>query len=333
MCWISYCNSQVHRAQCGVEDSAPSQVPGLTVAAVARRLGIAPATLRTWDRRYGLGPAERQVGAHRRYSAADLARLEQVRRLINSGVTIGDAAQVVLSADLNLQVGSTVAPKQVPTQVTANFPTDLEVNALVPSQAVRGLTRAADSLDSAACREIITASLEKRGVVWTWDALISPLLVDLGERWHSTGRGVEVEHAFTQVIEFCLGSVTGKLRTPINARPVILAAAPEELHALTLNALAGALAERQIEVCMLGQRVPTDALFAAVQRLGPVAVFVWSQAAATGNPAHLADLRKIRPAPALVAGGPGWPEVMPPGVIRVIDFSEAVSKIAQIVGE
>ena len=316
-----------------MDNSAQVEVPGLTVAAVARRLGIAPATLRTWDRRYGLGPAERQVGAHRRYSATDLARLEQVRRLINAGVTIGDAAQLVLAADLNLQVGSTVAPKQVPTQVTANFPTDLEVNALVPSQTARGLARAADSLDSVACREIITTSLERRGVVWTWESLIAPLLVDLGERWHATGRGVEVEHALTQVIEFCLGTVAGQVSTPINVRPVLLAAAPDELHALTLNALAAALAERQIEVVMLGQRVPSDALFAAVQRLGPSVVFVWSQAAATGHPAHLADLRKIRPAPALVAGGPGWPESMPPGVIRVLHLAEAVSKISRIVGE
>ena len=316
-----------------MDNSAQVEVPGLTVAAVARRLGIAPATLRTWDRRYGLGPAERQVGAHRRYSATDLARLEQVRRLINAGVTIGDAAQLVLAADLNLQVGSTVAPKQVPTQVTANFPTDLEVNALVPSQTARGLARAADSLDSVACREIINSSLEQRGVVWTWESLIAPLLVDLGERWHATGRGVEVEHALTQVIEFCLGTVAGQVSTPINVRPVLLAAAPDELHALTLNALAAALAERQIEVVMLGQRVPFDALFAAVQRLGPSVVFVWSQAAATGHPAHLADLRKIRPAPALVAGGPGWPESMPPGVIRVLHLAEAVSKISRIVGE
>ena len=316
-----------------MDNSAQVEVPGLTVAAVARRLGIAPATLRTWDRRYGLGPAERQVGAHRRYSATDLARLEQVRRLINAGVTIGDAAQLVLAADLNLQVGSTVAPKQVPTQVTANFPTDLEVNALVPSQTARGLARAADSLDSVACREIINSSLEQRGVVWTWESLIAPLLVDLGERWHATGRGVEVEHALTQVIEFCLGTVAGQVSTPINVRPVLLAAAPDELHALTLNALAAALAERQIEVVMLGQRVPFDALFAAVQRLGPSVVFVWSQAAATGHPAHLADLRKIRPAPALVVGGPGWPESMTPGVIRVLHLAEAVSIIARIVGE
>src|SRR5215203_2780333 len=49
--------------------------PRLTVAAVARRLGVAPATLRTWDRRYGLGPTLHTAGAHRRYSRADAARL------------------------------------------------------------------------------------------------------------------------------------------------------------------------------------------------------------------------------------------------------------------
>jgi DNA-binding transcriptional MerR regulator len=44
--------------------------PRLSVAAVARRLGVAPATLRTWDRRYGLGPSEHEAGAHRRYTPA-----------------------------------------------------------------------------------------------------------------------------------------------------------------------------------------------------------------------------------------------------------------------
>ena len=49
--------------------------PPLTVAAVARRLGVAPATLRTWDRRYGLGPSDHNSGQHRRYSTSDLAKL------------------------------------------------------------------------------------------------------------------------------------------------------------------------------------------------------------------------------------------------------------------
>jgi transposase-like protein len=30
----------------------------LQVAAAARRVGVAPSTLRTWDRRYGIGPTD-----------------------------------------------------------------------------------------------------------------------------------------------------------------------------------------------------------------------------------------------------------------------------------
>ena len=81
-------------------DAMPDGVPGptdarLTVAAVARRLGVAPATLRTWDRRYGLGPTRHTAGAHRRYARSDLARLESMRRLVLDGVPPGEAVAYV----------------------------------------------------------------------------------------------------------------------------------------------------------------------------------------------------------------------------------------------
>jgi len=69
------------------------------VAAVAKRLGVAPATLRTWDRRYGLGPSERSAGAHRRYGELDLARLVVMRRLALSGTAPMDAARAALAMD------------------------------------------------------------------------------------------------------------------------------------------------------------------------------------------------------------------------------------------
>ena len=54
---------------------------------VARMLGISPTTLRTWDRRYGLGPSTRQEGKHRRYNDDDLARLKRMLELTGSGVS------------------------------------------------------------------------------------------------------------------------------------------------------------------------------------------------------------------------------------------------------
>lgn len=82
------------------QTSEQSADPGLAVAAVARRLGVAPATLRTWDRRYGLGPSEHSAGAHRRYSSDDVARLMVMRRLALEGVAPVDAARAALAVDL-----------------------------------------------------------------------------------------------------------------------------------------------------------------------------------------------------------------------------------------
>src|SRR3954466_13291270 len=79
-------------------DRSPTPPPMLTVAAVARRLGVAPATLRTWDRRYDLGPSAHTAGAHRRYTAADLARLTLMRRLPLQGVPPAEAAAVALAS-------------------------------------------------------------------------------------------------------------------------------------------------------------------------------------------------------------------------------------------
>src|SRR3954454_7563471 len=64
----------------------------LTAGAVARRLGVAVTTLRTWHQRYGLGPSHHVPGQHRRYTPEDMERLEVMRRLTAQGVAPAEAA-------------------------------------------------------------------------------------------------------------------------------------------------------------------------------------------------------------------------------------------------
>src|ERR1700740_939387 len=74
--------------------SEPVPDAGLSAGEAARRIGVAVTTIRTWDRRYGLGPSYREPGRHRRYSEHDLARLELMRRLTIDGVDAGGGARL-----------------------------------------------------------------------------------------------------------------------------------------------------------------------------------------------------------------------------------------------
>ncbi|MEG9227031.1 MerR family transcriptional regulator [Aeromicrobium sp. Sec7.5] len=73
---------------------------GLTwsISAAADQLGVAAATLRTWDRRYGVGPAERTDGGHRRYTTPDIDRVRTMADLIAAGASPESAARAVLDA-------------------------------------------------------------------------------------------------------------------------------------------------------------------------------------------------------------------------------------------
>ena len=316
----------------------------LTVAAVARRLGVAPGTLRTWARRYGLEPSGRSGGAHRRYTPEDVARLEHMRRLVIAGVTPVDAARAALAWQLNgamtslpsaADAGSGASSDPSGDASTASRAGGGRVIAMpggAPSS--RGLARAAQSLDSQACTELIAASIHRRGVVWTWDELICPVLAGVGQQWEATGTWIEVEHVLSDAVIGALREAASR-RSPAarHIRPVLLAAADKEAHDLPLWATAAALAERGVPARMLGANLPFAALARAIERIGPAAVLIWSQSADTGQVAQLDSLPSLRPVVPVFVGGPGWLGELPADVERVDSLPEAVAALSRAAGE
>jgi DNA-binding transcriptional MerR regulator len=318
----------------------------LSVAGAARGLGVAPGTLRSWERRYGLAPSLHTPGGHRRYGPIDLARLGVMHRLVQEGVPPAEAARAAIQTTIAAEAVDASNPyAALLGSAAAQTPSSRAVEGIddvgsgtssgggrvlpMPRspRSARGLARAAMSLDSHACQRAVTASLADRGAIRTWEELIRPVLVSVGERWAQTSRGVEIEHSFSMVVVGALAAHSARLERPRNGRPAVLASAPEELHDLPLMVLQAALSDVGIRSHVIGARTPDDALRDAVTRLGPPVVFLWAQMPG----AHVPELPVSRPATTLLVGGPGWSEA-PDDVVRVADLEHAVGAVRTAMG-
>ena len=140
----------------------------LNIAAIARRTGVAPDTLRKWESRYGVLRPTRTAGGQRRYDEADVQRVEWLRDRIADGWRIGEAARML----------------------------DAEGSALDDPGELR------DAL-IAAIRDVeltaITATLDQAFAVLPLEQalteVITPALHWTGEAWHRGELSIAQEHA------------------------------------------------------------------------------------------------------------------------------------------
>ena len=223
--------------------------PRLTVSGAARRLGIAPGTLRTWDRRYGIGPTEHTRGRHRLYSAADMARLELMQHALVQGASPAEAARYARAArpaqpdpghaDPGRNGGGPAArpdpealaparPELGPVPVVdtdggavpaAPDPDERPVRAgggtlRMPGAGARarGLARAALAMDPVAAGALLEEAIATDGVVVTWNDVARPVMAALGQRWAASGRGVEVEHLLSECLIRVFGGRAARLQ-------------------------------------------------------------------------------------------------------------------------
>lgn len=286
----------------------------ITVANLARRLGIAPATLRTWARRYGLGPADHESGQHRRYCAADIAKVALMRQMVLSGVPPKQAALIAVHAQ----------PNQSGTLPIIKFAERPEI--------IRSLIKALQGIDTEFIESLLRSEILAHGVTATWVEIIVPTLVEVGEIWSRTGAGIQDEHLLTEILKRILRESVAGIENPVNPHPVLLASIGEELHCLALHALCAALAEKNIQAHFLGPRTPVDSLVEVVRKTAPPVVFLWAQLAENADYSVTPALPALRPAPRLLLGGPGWDVDRCAGATFVAGLPEACEIVISTLG-
>ncbi|WP_225850361.1 MerR family DNA-binding transcriptional regulator [Streptomyces sp. HPF1205] len=304
------------------------EAAGVSTGVLARRLGVSPTTLRSWDRRYGLGPTTRSDGGHRRWAPGDVAMAEEMCRLTASGAPPAEAARVAL---LRFAPHGRTAPAEEP----ARRPGTARPDEPPPAAAARpggpggglplgggrhegrGLARAAVRLDGPELDRKLLDAVRRHGLTAAWEEVMVPTLRAVGRKWETSGdRYVEVEHLLSWHVSGVLRNAPLLLSAaapPDGAPPVVLACAPGEQHSLALEALTAVLGERRVPTRTLGAAVPAEALLACVRRTGPAAVVLWAQTRSTASAPlarHVAGLEwgaaGARRRPLVLPAGPGW---------------------------
>lgn len=312
----------------GADDSVAGDTEiGWGVGAVAARLGIAASTLRTWERRYGVGPTRRTIGGHRRYTQADIDRVRLTQQLIARGAPPSDAAQLAHSL--------------AATALAAALDPEDDVDgrgSMSAASVVDEVIRSAHVVDAPRIGRMVGESLRTHGAIAAWTSIIAPALVRVGDEWATGTLGIEAEHLTSNAI-------VGELRAYTRALPrvegrhatLILASAEEDQHALPVFALESALAEAGLPSHVLGSRCPAPALVSMVERVSPRVVFLWASMPRSDDERIWSVLAEIADYTALILGGPGWPDgveqrlgereaVVPP------DLRSAVDRILDLVG-
>ncbi|MEU6995314.1 MerR family transcriptional regulator [Streptomyces sp. NPDC046465] len=320
-------------------------VAALTTGSVARRLGVAPTTLRSWERRYGIGPAHRDQGRHRRWTPEDVGRVEEMCRLTALGVPPAEAARLALREVPEAREAGPAGPGTSRTRHGGD-PRALSLGTV--RQECRGLAKAAVRLDAPAVESQLRTALTAYGFTTGWEEVMAPALHAIGRKWASCGeRYVEVEHLLSWHVSCALRQIPGPgtdhVPPPATApvAPVLLTCVPGEQHTLPLEALTAVLAERGLPTRMFGAALPAEALYEAVRRIGPSAVILWAHSRGTADRAlvHLVTekewgVRGARGHPTVLIAGPGWTTgtgAYAPGVERLTGLRTGADRIESLV--
>jgi DNA-binding transcriptional MerR regulator/methylmalonyl-CoA mutase cobalamin-binding subunit len=281
----------------------------LNISAVERETGLSKDVLRVWERRYKFPKPSRDDNGERVYTAAEIAKLRAIKRLMDVGMRPG---KIVLCSqpELDALAEARIAPRSQDLAPAL----ERDVVALLQSHDPSGLQQAIASL------------LMKQGMQRFVQETLTPLNRAIGDSWMRGELAVFEEHLYTEQLHVAL-------RTAINAFPrqtgtprVLLTTFPGEQHGIGLLMVEALLVPEGAQCISLGVQTPLeDIRRAALAHKAHVVALSFSGAFPVRQAGEgLAALRRQLPsAVALWAGGEMTRRVRKtlPGVLLIPDLS------------
>lgn len=227
----------------------PGIGPGLSIQAVSDQLGVPAATIRSWERRYGVLKTPRTVGGHRRYTPVDVAAIRLMRDEVDKGRRPADAAVLVRDG------GDPAEPYR---------------------SLVEAFLRVTQTLDARQLDSLLDHSRDRLGIDATINDVILPAMRQLGLAWQTGRYDIGQEHVISQATQGWLKKILFLGPVPWRRHSVVLCCGPGELHTIGLEAMEVLLSQRGWRCHMLGADTPPAALTSALDRTAAAAAILVS---------------------------------------------------------
>jgi DNA-binding transcriptional MerR regulator/methylmalonyl-CoA mutase cobalamin-binding subunit len=230
-----------------MDTSLPPDERRYSIQQVARLLDLRPATLRAWERRFGVPQPKRAANGYRLYSQSDIDLLRQLKVRTDDGLRIGSAVE----------------------SLTRPSVSTFEMDGLRYR-----LGEAILGLDERRASQALREALALHPVETVLEHIVGPMLTWVGDEWQAGHLSVGVEH-FASAL-FVRQLVALYLAAPEPWRPgrTLAACVPADQHEIGLLALTVGLRRRGWEVVYFGANLPFDELLRAAASLRPSVILL-----------------------------------------------------------
>jgi MerR family transcriptional regulator, light-induced transcriptional regulator len=257
-----------------------------TIKQAAQRTGVSEASLRAWERRYGVVAPRRTESGYRMYDEQALATVSAMRRLVEEGWSPAAAASK-LAGDPSLAEDSRAAASPGPAQEEGD-------------ELTRAFLEAASTVDPVTVESVLDRAFALGTFETVVDGWLMPTLRALGDAWADGWVDVAGEHAASHAVMRRLSQAFAAAASVTRGPRVVVALPPGAVHELGALAFATAARRRGLAVVYLGADLPVASWVRAVHAF-PTRAAVLAVQTTDDRPAA------VRTAQALMTARPDLP--------------------------
>lgn len=312
-----------------------------TIKHAAEMIGVNVATLRAWERRYGIAVPQRTDSGYRLYDDDALQALSLMNTLVMDGMAPRQAAD---EARRRLQGPAHAVNSSANPSVSGSDSAEAPAGAVstasssglpaLPHDAVEAtevLLDAAERMDVAALTHLLDARYASASFESVTDDWLLPALRALGLAWASGRVSVAGEHMVAHAVIRRLSAAYEAAGTSANGPRVLIGLPPKSRHELGLLGFAVAARRAGLVTTYVGADLPVEDWLGAVETREPVAVVL--AASMNRDLGHLQgvveQLRAARPDVVIAIGG-GLQDRAPEGCLRL---GHRVGEAARVLAE